>query len=198
CWKLEISKAVRFARVFRHPDKAFRFILSVSESREPEDARHIRCRDVGSELVGHPPLKVLRILRRGIFDFPNNLVFARRSVEHEIRFWNFVRIVNGFKCFWTSVIQVQIDMPDFEDVAFGTRTRTLFEGVHADVDVESRPIPLCEPLLKIACRNVPCRCDTLDDFLGGTVPKQDSNPVGWLEVVEDVVGWRNGVGHRMS
>jgi hypothetical protein len=74
------------------------------------------------------------------------------------------------------------------NVVLRSAVRSVFQRVHPDVDIESRLIPLLEPLLKIGGCDLFRRSDPLDDFLGTAIPKQDSQSVRGLEIVEDVLG----------
>ena len=145
-----VLRSGRHKKPKRHrPCKAFRVVLSVCESWEPEDARRVGCGDVRSELVGHSPLWVFGFLRRNAFDFPYNPMFARRRVENEIWVWDFLGILDRFESLGTPVVQVKIDVPDFAYVALRSAVRSVFQRVHPDVDVESRLIPFGELLSKI-------------------------------------------------
>jgi hypothetical protein len=100
--------------------------------------------------------------------------------------------------FGASVIQIEIDVPDCVNVALRSGVRSAFERVHPDVDVESRLIPLLEPLLKIRGGDLFRRCDPLDDFLGTPIPKQKRDSVRELEIVEDILGRRKRIRHWMT
>jgi len=63
--------------------------FSVRESRQPQNARRVRCRQIAAELISEAMKERLRLILGEPTYFPHDLVLAGRGIEDKVRRWDF-------------------------------------------------------------------------------------------------------------
>ena len=125
------------------------------------------------------------------FDFPDDLMFLRRTIQHVIRLGDDTGILDGFEGLRAAVVQVEIDMPDGLDVFLGPSRGIFLERVHPYIDVRAVRVLVAKPRLELGACGFLRTGDALDGFAEVPVEHQHGNAVGGLEIVENVFrsGW---------
>ena len=120
------------------------------------------------------------------FHLPYNLEFSRRTGQDVIWFRDGARVFDGFQSFRSPMIQVEINVPDGFDVFLCSRRGILPERVHPYIDVRPVGVLVAQPRLKLRTRRLVGGGNALDSFAKAAVQHEHGDPVGLLEVVENV------------
>ena len=120
------------------------------------------------------------------FHLPYNLEFSRRTGQDVIWFRDGARVFDGFQSFRSPMIQVEINMPDGLDVFLRSRRGILPERVHPYINVRPVGVLVAQPGLKLRTRRLLRAGDALNGFSEVPVQHEHGDPVGLLEVVEDI------------
>src|SRR5579862_3658525 len=83
--KPEVARLVNLARLLTGFDNEFLLILFVGKTGQAQNTGGVGGCRIAAKLIGHRSQHRFGLLPAYAFDFPDDLVFARRSVENEVR-----------------------------------------------------------------------------------------------------------------
>src|SRR5438270_6009831 len=85
-----------------------------------------------------------------------------------------------------SFIEIEIQMPDFFYVAFGTTVGVFLEGIEAEIDVGAMRVLMAKPGLKFVARDLMGGGNPLYRLVSLPIPDHNGQPVLGLKVFLDV------------
>lgn len=191
----EIFKAIRGGCFTPGHHDVLLGILSIHEGGKAENASRIRSCQIGVELSRHSAQEVLGLILPDVLDFPYDLKFRRRSFKDIIWCRHATRASDRFEGLRSMPINIEIQVPDFLDVLFGSALSIGLKRVHADVHVGGQ-ILVSKPELKIRRGRIVGRSNALNRFRSFRVSNEDCHAVGRFEVFEDVFRRRDFVACR--
>ena len=150
----EIAKMMDGVRLlYRANDKAL-VVFAVRKTRQSKYARDVRRRRIAVELYGERTKKDFGLGWIEPFDTPHNLVLFRRSIENEIGNGRVAAGSNRPKRCRCILVEVEIDMANFENAGLGSGKAAGRQWIHPDENVRARPILLMKPILKRRTRDI--------------------------------------------
>jgi hypothetical protein len=86
------------------------------------------------------------------------------------------------------IVEVQVDVSDFLDVVFRSITGAVFQGIHANENVGTCTILICEPALKLWTGNCFGGGDALQRLAARAVAQQNRHVIRGLVQGKNVLG----------
>lgn len=109
-------------------------MFTVHEVRHAKDARRIGGSRVAAEVGCEGMKQGLRLFEIDTFYLPHDLVFSKRSIENEIRWWHVGGVANNRERSFGVVVEIEVYMADGLDIVFRPAGSTVLQRIHSDKD----------------------------------------------------------------
>ena len=114
----------------------------IHESGNPHDASAIGSGRIGPELPDQLAHHQLGLFLAETLNLPRNLPMVRRRVDQVIRFWDVFASLEMLDGLCPVVVEVEVEMPDYGNIAACPPASSLGQGVHGNEDIGSHSVSI--------------------------------------------------------
>jgi len=175
----EVAELVDLLRFLNRTNKKSVVIFPVSESRHAKHAGNVGCGGVSAKLFRQRAKQGFGLRPIEAVYAPDNLIFFRRGVEHEIRNGNISSRSNGVKRRRAVFVKIEIDVTNLKDAFLGPRMAVMPERIHSEKNVGTTFASLTKPILKGKAGDDFRGKNPLHGLAASVVAEEDRDSIFW-------------------